>query len=59
MARKKREEAAIGRPRSPYSTRSQVRHTPEQRRAWEEAAKRDDREFQSWVRHVLDQAAAT
>lgn len=46
-----------GRPRSEFPERYQVRHSTDQMRAWEAAAKLDGRELQNWIRWTLDRAA--
>ncbi len=46
-----------GRPRADYPARYQLRHSPEQRTAWQAAADREQRELQNWIRVTLDRAA--
>ncbi len=48
----------VGRPASPHPMRYQVRHSPEQMKAWQAAADRDKRELQNWIRLTLDRASA-
>ena len=48
---------SVGRPRSEFPERYQVRHTAEQMQAWTAAAERDGRTLQSWIRWTLDRAA--
>ena len=47
----------VGRPRSEFPERYQVRHSDAQMRAWQAAATKDGRDLQNWIRRVLDKAA--
>jgi predicted HicB family RNase H-like nuclease len=54
---RRRQKAKVGRPRSEFSERYQVRCSIEQFKEWMAAANREDRTLQNWIRRTLDVAA--